>query len=60
MIGVLNQHIGKALASPAVNQALTAQGFELAHGSAAELSMFFREEIAKWGEVIRASGAKVE
>ena len=59
-ISVLNQHIGRALANPSVNQALAAQGFELAHGSAAEFSKFLRAEIAKWGEVIRASGAKVE
>jgi tripartite-type tricarboxylate transporter receptor subunit TctC len=60
VVGRLHQLVSKALASPAVAGSLTSQGFEVARGTPADFAAFVRAEVAKWGEVIRASGARVE
>ena len=48
----------KALADPEAKKALTGGGFDVAGTSPAEFRAFQQAEIAKWGKVIRATGAK--
>ena len=54
----LNEQVQKALDTPEVAKALQAQGFQVLNGSAAEFRSLQKKEIAKWGNVIRVSGAK--
>jgi len=56
----LNREAGKAVASPAVIEQFGGQGLEPAASSAQEFSAYLRSEVAKWGRVIRASGAAPE
>ena len=50
----------KAMRSPEVARILSAQGVELAPGSPEEFTAYILRETAKWGEVVRVSGAKME
>jgi tripartite-type tricarboxylate transporter receptor subunit TctC len=56
----LNTEANRALAAPAVRQALVNQGFELMGGSTQDMAEFMRNEIDKWSKVVKASGARVE
>ncbi|HEX2547086.1 MAG TPA: tripartite tricarboxylate transporter substrate binding protein [Ramlibacter sp.] len=49
-----------AMNSPAVKSALASDGAEPGGGTPAEFARFMAEEIKAWGEVVRASGAKVD
>lgn len=48
----------KALGDPESRKLLTNQGFDVVGSSPVEFRRFQRAEIAKWGKVIRATGAK--
>lgn len=52
----LNAESNKALAMPAVRQALANQGFEIGGGSAQEFGQFMRAEIDKWTKVVNGAG----
>ncbi len=56
----LNQAIGKALQTNEVRERLAAQGLVPGSGTPAELRVFLRLEIEKWGRVVREAGIKVE
>jgi tripartite-type tricarboxylate transporter receptor subunit TctC len=56
----LAQATQEAIASPAVNAALVQDGAEPGTGSAADFGRFMADELKAWGEVVRASGAKVD
>ena len=57
----LNAAINKALASPAVAERLQQLGIEAVTDSTpASTRAFVTAEIAKWRDVIRAAGAKVD
>jgi hypothetical protein len=47
------------LAQPAVSQAIIGLGGLVQSGSPAELADYQRAEYAKWGEVVRLSGARM-
>ena len=60
IVARLHQATVKALALPDVREKLAAQGAEAVGQSPEEFRAYIRNEIDKWGRVIRESGAKVE
>ncbi len=55
----LNEEFRKAQKEPSVRQRLVQQGMEVLESSPEEFSRYIVDEIAKWGKVVRASGAQV-
>jgi tripartite-type tricarboxylate transporter receptor subunit TctC len=55
-----NRELVKILNSPEVSQQLHEMEFEVIAGSPEQFGSWIRSEIPRWGEVIKATGAKVE
>ena len=60
IIARLNREIVAALAAPDVKAALTPHGIELAPGTPEQLAARIRDDIAKWREVIQATGIRTQ
>jgi tripartite-type tricarboxylate transporter receptor subunit TctC len=60
IVNRLNAEIGKALTAPEFRDKLIAQGSDPAPGTPDQFGAFLRSELAKWVEVVRVSGAKLE
>jgi tripartite-type tricarboxylate transporter receptor subunit TctC len=60
IIARLNTELGKALAAPDLVATLRAEGAEVVGGTPSQFGQFFREDVARWGPVVRASGAKAD
>jgi len=60
VVGRLNSELGKVLRSPDVKERLAGQGADPAGGSPEEFSAFLKEEIAKWGKVVREAGISAD
>ena len=60
IVAKLNAELHRAMASPDVLQALLTQGMEPTPSTPEELHVFMKSEIAKWAEVVKARGIKVE
>lgn len=58
IVGRLNGETVKALSSPALKEQFAAQGLEPTASSPAEFGAYLKSEVAKWGKVVKASGAK--
>ncbi len=56
----LNAAIRKAVAMPAVQEKLKAQGYTIMVDSPAEFTAYIKSETAKWGKVVKESGATAE
>ena len=56
----INAAVTKTVQLPDVRDKFRAQGAETHTGTPGELAAYVRSEVAKWGKVIKASGAKVE
>ena len=56
----LNAEINKALASNALRERFAAVGAEPAPGTPEHFAELIRREYAKWGDVVRRSGAKID
>lgn len=56
----INRSLADTLATPAVVEQLALQGVEASPSSPAAFAAYLRAEIAKWGKVIKASGATAE
>ena len=56
----LNVATKTAVASPAVAEQFAAQGLEPASSSSKDFGAYLKSEVAKWGRVIKASGATPE
>ena len=56
----LNAEIVKIVKLPETRERFLSLGAEPAGTSAAEFGAFFRNEVAKWGKVVKESGARVE
>lgn len=54
----LNSELKKIAEMPAVKEQFSAQGLETAHTGIYEAQKYLAAEVAKWGKVIKASGAK--
>ena len=60
VVSKLNAEINAALATPALREKLLAIGSEPVIGTPAQFGEFIRKENAKWADVIKRSGAKVD
>ncbi len=60
VVNKLNQSIRQALQDPRLSQRITSQGADPAPNSPAEFSAFIKTEVAKWGKVVRDSGASAD
>ena len=60
IVAQLNAAINKVLASPALREKYAAIGYELVGGTPAQFDAFVKKEIAKWADVIKRSGVKVD
>jgi len=56
----LNTEMLKVLKQPDVKERLERAGFEIVFSSPQEYEAFVRNEIAKWGKIVRATGLKVD
>ena len=60
VVARINGEVNRLLASADMKEKLAAQGAEAAGGSAEEFAKLVREDMARWGKVIRDAGVKVE
>ncbi|MDP2240394.1 MAG: tripartite tricarboxylate transporter substrate binding protein [Burkholderiales bacterium] len=60
VVGRLNSELVKVLRSPDVKERLAGQGADPAEGTPEEFSAFLKEEIAKWGKVVKAANISAE
>lgn len=60
IIARLNSEINKALVSEAAKERLADLGYELVGGTSEQFTEFVRKEIAKWADVVKRTGAKVD
>ncbi|VFR49069.1 Tricarboxylate transport protein TctC [plant metagenome] len=60
IVARLNGAVGKALADAAVRERLGAQGLQVVGGTPQELGELTRVEMARWAEVVKASGARMD
>jgi tripartite-type tricarboxylate transporter receptor subunit TctC len=56
----LNHEIGAVLDLPDIRARMAELGTPPVHGSPEDFAAFIREEIVKWGKVVKASGATVD
>jgi tripartite-type tricarboxylate transporter receptor subunit TctC len=56
----LSTETRRAMQDPALRDMLQKQGFEVIASTPQEFTRFIRDESAKWGAVVRATGAKAE
>ena len=59
IIGELNSQIGEIVNRSEMQQWLRRQGFEPASGSPAKFAQFIKDEIVKWGKIVRALKLRV-
>jgi tripartite-type tricarboxylate transporter receptor subunit TctC len=57
IIDRLNREFGRALSSPEVQKMIRAEGGDPVGGSPEEFAAFIREDMAKWADVIKRTGA---
>ena len=60
IIARLNAEVNRALKTPEVRERLAAEGGEALGGSPEQFASFLKAEHAKWGRVVRESGARAE
>ncbi len=60
IVAKLNAEISKALASPTLMEKYASLGYELAGGTPEQFDAFVKSEIARWAEVVKRSGAKID
>ena len=60
VVARLNGEVNRALASKDVRERLASEGGEVLGGSPGQFAAFLSAEHAKWGRVVRESGAKVD
>ena len=60
IVARLNAELNKAAASPLFKEKATAIGSEPLSGTPEQFGQFIRSEYAKWGEVIKRSGVRID
>jgi tripartite-type tricarboxylate transporter receptor subunit TctC len=60
VVNRINAEINKALQTPEVKDKLVSLGFDVKPSSAGEFGSFVREEVAKWAQAVKDSGAKAD
>jgi tripartite-type tricarboxylate transporter receptor subunit TctC len=56
----MTEEVKKALASPEIQHNWTSAGSDIPNMSQAEFSAMIASEIARWGQVVKSSGVKLE
>ena len=60
IIARLNAALVKTAATPSFRDRLTGQGYDVLSSTPEQMANSIRGEIAKWGKIVKASGAKVD
>ena len=60
VVAKLNAELKRALENPEVKERFAAQGFSATWTAPENFSAFLQSEVAKWGKVVKASGATVD
>ena len=60
IVARLNGEIAKILNEPATREKIAAQGFNITTSTPDEAARFIRAEHAKWGKLVKLSGARVD
>ncbi len=60
VIAKLNAEFNKALKQPELNKRLSDEGADPAGGTPEQFAALIKEEIPRWGKVVKESGAKVD
>lgn len=60
IVARLNAEVNKALASPTVREKLNGQGLEVVGGTPEQFAEHIRKEAAKWADVVKRAGVKVD
>jgi tripartite-type tricarboxylate transporter receptor subunit TctC len=60
MVAKLNADINKALKDPELKKQFDAQGADVLGGTPEQFGKLIREDIARWGTIVRESGAKLD
>ena len=60
VVQTANQTLNKALSSPDLKTKLEDQGLDVAPGTPEQFAQLIRTDMAKWGQVVKASGAKAD
>lgn len=60
VVARLNSEINKALFAPTTKDRLASLGYEPAGGSVEQFTAFVKKESARWADVVRRTGAKVD
>jgi tripartite-type tricarboxylate transporter receptor subunit TctC len=60
IVNTLAGAVGRATRDPAVREQLRKQGADPVGNTPGEFNAYLREELARWSEVVKVSGAKVE
>ncbi len=60
IIAKLNSEVVRVIAQPGINDRFVSLGAELVSSSAEDFGAYIRSEIAKWGKVIKESGARMD
>ncbi|WP_295380383.1 tripartite tricarboxylate transporter substrate binding protein [uncultured Pseudacidovorax sp.] len=60
IVAKLNADINKALQDPTLKQKLAGQGADVQGSSAADFGKLIRDDIPRWGKLVKDSGAKVD
>ena len=60
IVARLNREINQALVSQLAVEKLGGSGYELVGGTQEQFTALFRRELAKWADVVKRSGAKVD
>jgi tripartite-type tricarboxylate transporter receptor subunit TctC len=60
IVSRLNDAVTRVVQLPDVRDKFMAQGAELLSGSPQDAAAYFRAEVAKWGKVVKASGARAD
>ncbi|WP_295548103.1 tripartite tricarboxylate transporter substrate binding protein [uncultured Pseudacidovorax sp.] len=60
IVAKLNADINKALQDPTLKQKLAGQGADVQGSSAADFAKLIRDDIPRWGKLVKDSGAKVD
>lgn len=60
VVSLLNLEINKALGAPDLKKKLEDQGLELTPKTPEQFAQIIKDDIAKWGAIVKASGAKAD
>ena len=60
VIGTLNKEINRLLAEPAFRKRVTDMGLTVMGGTPNDVTTYIASESAKWSEVVKSAGVKVD